>query len=147
MAQHPEIRFIRRHPEAQLPAYGSSEAAGADVRSVEDLTLAPGRRILVPTGLGCVIPSGWEIQARPRSGLALKHGITLVNSPGTIDSDFGGEIGIILINHGTEPFQIRKGDRIAQIVVAPAHRASFGWAETGRETARGTGGFGSTGVS
>lgn len=132
-----------------LPAYETAGAAGADVRanlpdrgSVE---LAPGARALIPTGLRVEIPQGYEIQVRPRSGLALKHGITLPNTPGTIDSDYRGPLGVILLNAGTEPFTVRHGERIAQLVVAPVLQAVFEEAETLDETARGSGGFGSTG--
>lgn len=128
-----------------LPAYATSGAAGMDVLSAEDVTLAPGGRHAVATGLAMAIPPGFEIQVRPRSGLALKHGITVPNTPGTIDSDYRGELKVILINHGAEPFEIRRGDRVAQLVLAPVVQAS--WLETDRldETLRGEGGFGSTG--
>ncbi len=116
-----------------------------DVVSAEDLTLAPGARHAVATGLAMAILPGFEIQVRPRSGLALKHGISVPNAPGTIDSDYRGELKIILINHGSEPFAIRRGDRVAQLVLAPVVRA--GWVEVDEldDTARGAGGFGSTG--
>jgi len=128
-----------------LPAYATSGAAGMDVVAAEDVTIAPGARHAVATGLAIAIPPGYEIQVRPRSGLALKHGITVPNTPGTIDSDYRGEVKAILINHGSEPFQIRRGDRVAQLVLAPVTRA--GWLEVDHleETARGEGGFGSTG--
>ena len=128
-----------------LPAYATAGAAGMDVVSAEDVTIAPAARHAVATGLALAIPEGFEIQVRPRSGLALKHGITVPNTPGTIDSDYRGELKVILINHGTEPFEIRRGDRVAQLVLAPVTRA--GWVEvtTLDETARGAGGFGSTG--
>jgi len=116
-----------------------------DVLSAEDVTLAPGARHAVATGLSVAIPDGYEIQVRPRSGLALKHGISVPNTPGTIDSDYRGELKVILINHGAEPFAIARGDRIAQLVLTPVTRAA--WAEVAEldETARGAGGFGSTG--
>jgi dUTP pyrophosphatase len=128
-----------------LPVYATAGAAGMDVVSAEDVTLAPGARHAVATGLAMAIPAGFEIQVRPRSGLALKHGITVPNTPGTIDSDYRGELKVILINHGSEDFAIRRGDRVAQLVLAPVTRA--GWVEVDSldETARGAGGFGSTG--
>ncbi|WP_341198136.1 dUTP diphosphatase [Hyphomonas chukchiensis] len=132
-----------------LPAYETAGSAGMDVRAalpeVEPLVLAPGARAMVPTGLSVAIPEGYEIQVRPRSGLAAKHGLTCLNTPGTIDSDYRGEIKVILINLGTEPFTIARGERIAQLVLAPV--TQLGWAEvdTLDETRRGTGGFGSTG--
>ena len=128
-----------------LPAYATDGAAGMDVVSAEAVTLAPGARHAVATGLALAIPQGYEIQVRPRSGLALKHGITVPNTPGTIDSDYRGELKVILINHGTEPFVIARGDRVAQLVLAPVVQAA--WDEVGEldATARGAGGFGSTG--
>ncbi|WP_310534522.1 dUTP diphosphatase [Novosphingobium sp.] len=128
-----------------LPAYATSGAAGMDVVSAEDVSLAPGARHAVATGLAMAIPPGFEVQVRPRSGLALKHGITVPNTPGTIDSDYRGELKIILINHGSVPFDIRRGDRVAQLVLAPVVQA--GWVEVDEldDTARGAGGFGSTG--
>ena len=128
-----------------LPVYATEGAAGMDVVAAEDVTIAPGARHAVATGLAMAIPAGYEIQVRPRSGLALKHGITVPNTPGTIDSDYRGELKVILINHGSEDFAIRRGDRVAQLVLAPVTRA--GWVEVNSldETARGTGGFGSTG--
>ena len=128
-----------------LPAYASAGAAGMDVVSAEDVTLAPGARHAVATGLALAIPPGYEIQVRPRSGLALKHGITVPNTPGTIDSDYRGELKVILINHGQQPFEILRGDRVAQLVLAPVTRAAWVEAEHLDETARGEGGFGSTG--
>ncbi|MAE92154.1 MAG: dUTP diphosphatase [Pelagibaca sp.] len=134
-----------------LPAYATSGAAGADLRANlpdrGEVVLAPGARALVPTGLRLAIPEGWEVQIRPRSGLALKHGITLPNSPGTIDSDYRGPLGVIVMNAGEAPFTIAHGDRIAQMVAAPVVQAGFDLVETLPETARGAGGFGSTGVS
>ncbi|MBU6265967.1 MAG: dUTP diphosphatase [Sphingomonadales bacterium] len=128
-----------------LPVYATAGAAGMDVVAAEDVTLAPGARHAVATGLALAIPAGHEIQVRPRSGLALKHGVTVPNTPGTIDSDYRGELKVILINHGADPFEIRRGDRVAQLVLAPVTRAA--WLEVAEldETARGTGGFGSTG--
>lgn len=128
-----------------LPVYATAGAAGMDVVSAEDVTIAPGMRHAVATGLAMAIPEGYEIQVRPRSGLALKHGITVPNTPGTIDSDYRGELKVILINHGGADFAIRRGDRVAQLVLAPLTRASWREVETLDETARGTGGFGSTG--
>lgn len=139
---------IRRLPHGDslpLPAYATPGAAGMDVVAAEDITLAPGARHAVATGFSLAIPEGYEIQVRPRSGLALKHGITVPNTPGTIDSDYRGELKVILINHGAEPFPIHRGDRIAQLVLAPVTLAA--WQEVAEldETARGAGGFGSTG--
>ncbi len=134
-----------------LPSYETSGAAGADLRANFSegerggLTLALGGRALVPAGLRLEIPAGYEVQIRPRSGLALKHGITLPNSPGTIDSDYRGPLGVIVMNAGTEPFVINHGDRIAQMVVAPVVQARFELTEALEDTARGAGGFGSTG--
>jgi dUTP pyrophosphatase len=128
-----------------LPAYATAGAAGMDVISAEDVTIAPGGRHAVATGLALAIPDGYEVQVRPRSGLALKHGISLPNSPGTIDSDYRGELKIIVINHGTEDFVFRRGDRVAQLVLAPVTRAAWVEVSSLDETARGAGGFGSTG--
>lgn len=141
-----DIPTLSNHTE-NIPSYGTEHAAGADVRALlrEDVTLAPGCAKLIPTGLHFAIPEGYEIQVRPRSGLALKYGITVLNTPGTIDSDYRGELGVILINHGKEPFTISNGMRIAQIIVAPVIRANFFITENLNETARGTCGFGSTG--
>jgi len=135
-------------PGAALPEYGTAGAAGADVRAhiSQDIVMQPGARLLIPTGLRFAIPPGYEIQVRPRSGLALKHGITVLNSPGTIDSDYRGELGVILIHHGSEPFVINPGMRIAQIVLAPVIRAAFISEEKLAVTARGEGGFGHTGT-
>ncbi|WP_417719352.1 dUTP diphosphatase [Salipiger sp.] len=134
-----------------LPAYATEGAAGADLRANfpdrGTVDLLPGARALIPTGLRLAIPAGWEVQIRPRSGLALKHGITLPNAPGTIDSDYRGPLGVILLNAGTEPFTIAHGDRIAQMVAAPVARAAFDLVETLPETLRGSGGFGSTGTA
>jgi dUTP pyrophosphatase len=135
-------------PSLPLPAYETPGAAGADVRAnLPDgpVRLAPGARMLVPTGLRLAIPPGFEVQVRPRSGLALRHGIALVNSPGTIDSDYRGEVGVIMLNAGSETFEITHGMRIAQLVVAPVVQADFALAAELGETARGAGGFGSTG--
>lgn len=140
--------LVKRLPEfegLELPAYATEGAAGMDVLSAEDVLLAPGARHAVATGLAVAIPQGYEIQVRPRSGLALKHGVTVPNTPGTIDSDYRGELKVILINHGKVAFEIRRGDRIAQLVLAPVVRASWLKVDELDETARGEGGFGSTG--
>jgi len=128
-----------------LPTYASEDAVGLDVTSAEDLILQPGERHAVATGFAIEIPRGYEVQVRPRSGLAIKQGITCLNTPGTIDSDYRGEVKVILINLGQQPFSIRRGERIAQLVPAPVLRASFVEADQLGETARGSGGFGSTG--
>lgn len=125
----------------------TSHAAGMDLYAdlAADAVLHPGERLLVPTGIAIALPEGFEAQIRPRSGLALKHGISLVNAPGTIDADYRGEIGVILINHGAEPFTLRRGERIAQMVVAPFSRVVWDERSDLEETRRGTGGFGHTG--
>ncbi len=128
-----------------LPAYATAGAAGMDVVAAEDLTLAPGARHAVATGFALGIPEGFEVQVRPRSGLALKHGITCLNTPGTIDSDYRGEVKVILANLGDAPFVVARGERIAQLVPAAVQRAVLAEVETLDETARGSGGFGSTG--
>jgi dUTP pyrophosphatase len=129
----------------ELPAYATHGAAGMDVLAAEDVVLNPGARHAVATGLAVAIPPGFEIQVRPRSGLALKHGISIPNTPGTIDSDYRGELKVIVINHGAEVFDIRRGDRIAQLVLAPVTRAAWLPVDELDETLRGEGGFGSTG--
>ena len=132
-----------------LPAYGTAGAAGADLRAhlpVGEVILTPGERALVPTGLKLAVPEGYEVQVRPRSGLALKHGITLPNTPGTIDSDYRGELGVIVLNTGDAGFRITHGMRIAQMVVAPVVQAAFEVVDRLEDTARGAGGFGSTGA-
>ena len=128
------------------PAYATAHAAGMDIVSAIDLVIMPGDRAAVPTGFAIAIPEGYEVQARPRSGLALKHGVTCLNSPGTIDADYRGEIRIILANLGRDPFVVARGDRIAQLVPAAVQRATCVLVTELDETARGTGGFGSTGV-
>ena len=130
-----------------LPEWKTAGAAGADVHAAvaEPLVLAPGARALVPTGLRLAIPDGWELQVRPRSGLAVRHGVTVLNAPGTIDSDYRGELQVALVNLGSEPFRVQRGERIAQLVLAPAHRARWEVVEQLADTARGAGGFGSTG--
>lgn len=139
------VKFKKINPEAILPAYAHPGDAGLDVYSVDDLTIQPGRRALVKTGLVMELPSDAEAQVRPRSGLALKFGVTVLNSPGTIDAGYRGEVGVILVNHGEEPFQIRKGDRIAQIVIASVVHADIVEVEDVESSERGEGGFGSTG--
>ena len=148
------IRVIREDgadPAVALPSYETAGAAGADVRAnLPDrgkIVLMPGERALVPTGLRIEIPDGYEVQVRPRSGLALKHGITLPNAPGTIDSDYRGPLGVIVLNAGQDRFEIAHGDRIAQLVVAPVVQARFQLTGHLRQTERGAGGFGSTGRS
>ncbi len=132
-----------------LPAYETADAAGMDLRAaVEDsapVTLAPGHRAMIPTGLTIALPSGYEAQVRPRSGLAARHGVTCLNSPGTVDADYRGEVKVILINHGQEPFVIKRGERIAQMIIAPVTRADLKVVTELDETKRGAGGFGSTG--
>ena len=146
----PAVVAVVRLPEGEglpLPAYMSGGAAGADVVAAvgADLVLAPGERALVPTGFALEVPDGLEVQVRPRSGLAAKHGVTLLNSPGTIDSDYRGPVGVVLVNLGREPYTVRRGERIAQLVVAPVLRAAFREVEALGASARGEGGFGSTG--
>jgi dUTP pyrophosphatase len=139
---------IKRLPHGEglaLPAYATPGAAGMDVLAAEDVALAPGARHAVATGFSVAIPEGYEIQVRPRSGLALKHGITVPNTPGTIDSDYRGELKVIMINHGAEAFAIHRGDRVAQLVLAPVTQAAWDEVAELDETSRGAGGFGSTG--
>lgn len=139
---------IRRLPHGAglaLPAYATAGAAGMDVLAAEDVTIAPGGRHAVATGFAVAIPAGYEIQVRPRSGLALKHGISVPNSPGTVDADYRGEVKVILINLSDEAFAIRRGDRVAQLVLAPVVQAAWEEVADLDETARGAGGFGSTG--
>ncbi len=150
----PELRVLWEDwadRDLPLPSYETAGAAGADVRAnlpladrAEGITLAPMQRLIVPTGIRVEIPSGYEMQIRPRSGLALKHGITLPNTPGTIDSDYRGPLGVALINLGDAPYTLHHGDRIAQIIVAPVVQARFAVVEHLTETPRGAGGFGST---
>ena len=143
----PGVR-VKRLPHfegLELPAYATEGSAGMDVLAAEDVTLAPGARHAVATGLALAVPHGFELQVRPRSGLALKHGVTLPNTPGTIDSDYRGELKIIMINLGDAAFQIRRGDRVAQLVLAPVTTATWLKVDELDETARGEGGFGSTG--
>ncbi len=139
---------LKRLPHGEglpLPAYASAGAAGMDVVAAEDVELAPGARAAVATGIAIAIPEGYEVQVRPRSGLALRHGVTCLNTPGTIDHDYRGEVKVILANLGTDAFQVARGERIAQLVPAPGQRAAFARVDDLDDTVRGTGGFGSTG--
>lgn len=142
-----EIVVLAHGEGLALPAYETAAAAGMDLRAAVDapLTLAPGARAAIPTGLMMAIPAGFEGQVRPRSGLALKQGLTVLNAPGTIDADYRGEVKVILINHGEAPAKIQRGDRIAQLVIAPVIRVDVRQVERLDDTARGAGGFGSTG--
>lgn len=150
--KQPHLLFVRDHPDAKIPVRATDGAAGADLHAVipdykDVLTLYPGSRLLISTGLRVAIPEGWEMQIRPRSGLAVKYGITVLNSPGTIDSDYRGVVGVCLIHLGQHPFEIRTGDRIAQMVIAEVPAYSASEVESLDDTARGAGGFGSTGLS
>jgi dUTP pyrophosphatase len=144
-----DIRQLPHGEGLPLPAYQSAHAAGlyllAAVPESAPLVLAPGKHAMVPTGLAIALPEGFEAQVRPRSGLAAKHGVTVLNAPGTIDADYRGEISVILINHGAEPFAIRRGERIAQLVIAPVVQARLNPVDSLPDTGRGSGGFGSTG--
>ncbi|MBV8067869.1 MAG: dUTP diphosphatase [Candidatus Eremiobacteraeota bacterium] len=148
-----EVRVaLRRLPQGEglpVPQYKSEHAAGADLCAAvrEQLTLLPGARALVPTGFSIALPPGYEAQIRPRSGLAIRNGVTCLNAPGTIDADYRGELQVVLANFGTQPFVVRRGDRIAQMIVAPVARASFDLVDELPPTVRSDGGFGSTGVS
>jgi dUTP pyrophosphatase len=150
--QHVELRIRRLEHGAglALPSYESEQAAGLDlaaaVGEAEPVILEPGARTLVPTGFAVELPQDFEAQVRPRSGLALRHGVTVLNAPGTIDADYRGEVKVLLINHGDAPFEITRGLRIAQLVVQPVSRAALAEVETLNESARGDGGFGSTGT-
>ena len=143
------VKLLAHFDGLALPAYETAGSAGLDIRAAvpddEPICLQPGQRAMVPTGLSVAIPDGHELQMRPRSGLAAKHGITCLNSPGTIDSDYRGELKVILINHGTEPFDIARGERIGQLVLAPVTRLEWSQVDTLPDTSRGEGGFGSTG--
>lgn len=147
----PQIRVditIEPHGEGlPLPAYESENAAGMDLRAAipSPITLQPGERVLVPTGIRIALPAFTEAQVRPRSGLALRHGLSLLNTPGTIDADYRGEIKVILVNHGTEPYSINRGDRIAQLIVAPVHHVTWNQVSKLDDTVRGSGGFGHSG--
>lgn len=142
------VRRLDHNRDLPLPRYETAGAAGMDLLAAvtSDVVLQPGARAIIPTGLQMAIPAGFEVQVRPRSGLAAKNGVTVLNSPGTIDSDYRGEIGVILINHGAEPFTIARGSRIAQMVIASVTQGTLVEADTLDATARGAGGFGSTGV-
>ncbi|MCK6547122.1 dUTP diphosphatase [Myxococcota bacterium] len=133
-------------PAPALPSYATAGAAGFDLPSAVDVVLEPGAFTAVPTGLALELPEGFEGQVRPRSGLAAKHGVTVLNAPGTIDADYRGEVKVLLVNHGRAPFAINAGDRIAQLVVAKVERATLTWADALGDTPRGAGGFGHTGV-
>ncbi len=143
-----KVKIKKLHPKAVIPRYMSEHAAGLDLCTVieEPLTLAPGERVLLPTGLALEIPPGYEGQVRPRSGLALKQGIALVNAPGTIDADYRGEVGIIVINHGRDPVTFAPGDRVAQLIIAPVTRAQLLEADELSSSERSSGGFGHTGI-
>jgi dUTP pyrophosphatase len=140
------VKVKKLDPLARIPTYQSIEAAGFDLHSVEDKIVGVGQRVLVRTGLAVALTAGYELQIRPRSGLALKYGITVLNSPGTVDSDYRGELMALLINHSDEPFEIKVGERIAQAVINEIIQADFAVVEELCDTARGVGGFGSTGV-
>lgn len=140
------VKRLESAGDLPLPSYETSGSAGMDVRAAEEAVIAPANRALVGTGFAFAIPAGYEIQVRPRSGLALKKGVSIPNTPGTIDSDYRGELKVILINHGAEDFMIQRGDRIAQIIVAPVQRAILMEVADLDETERGSGGFGSTGI-
>jgi dUTP pyrophosphatase len=139
------IKFVKLHPDAKPPIYQTDQSVGADLTSIEDYNLLTGEFKLIKTGIAVELPRAVEMQIRPRSGLAYKHGVTVLNAPGTIDSDYRGEIGVILINHGPEDFQINKGDRIAQAVLSKAVLANYKQVKELSSTERGAGGFGSTG--
>jgi dUTP pyrophosphatase len=139
------IMRLANGQDLPLPAYETAGAAGMDLRAAEPMVLKPGARCLLPTGIAIALPQGFEAQVRPRSGLAVKHGVTVLNAPGTIDCDYRGEVKVPLINLGQEDFQILRGDRIAQMVIAPVTRIAWAEASSLAETARGAGGFGSSG--
>lgn len=150
MGLNVSLKWLPHGAGLPLPRYETSESAGVDLAAAltdgEDLVLVPGARALVPTGFAIALPSGYEAQVRPRSGLAAKNGVTVLNSPGTIDADYRGEVKVILINHGHEPFTITRGMRIAQMVIAPVTQVAWNEALSLDDSARGAGGFGSTGV-
>jgi dUTP pyrophosphatase len=143
------VQRLPHGADLPLPAYATAQSAGLDLMAAIDgeITLTPSARQLIPTGLSIALPAGYEAQVRPRSGLALKHGITVLNAPGTIDADYRGEVKVLLINHGPENFVLKRGDRIAQMVVAPVTRIAWAVVERLDETARGAGGYGSTGIA
>lgn len=150
MAEVPvSVHRLPHGADLPLPAYATVQSAGLDLMAAidGDVVLQPGARQLIPTGLAIALPAGFEAQVRPRSGLALKHGITVLNAPGTIDADYRGEVKVLLVNHGAEPFVLKRGDRVAQMVVAPVTRIAWSMVETLDETARGAGGYGSTGIA
>lgn len=140
-----QVKFLKLHPDAKPPMYQTDQSVGADLTSIEDVELNPGEFKLVKTGISVELPRGTEMQIRPRSGLAFKHGVTVLNAPGTIDSDYRGEVGVLLINHGQSLFRVNKGDRIAQAVLAKAILMNYKLAKSLDSTDRGDGGFGSTG--
>ena len=142
-----EIQVLSHGEGLELPFYASAQAAGADIRAAvtDDVIIKPGAFALIKTGFSMALADGYEAQIRPRSGLAYKHGVTVLNSPGTIDADYRGEVGVILINHGSQPFVVTRGERIAQMVIAQFVQASFSAVDTLSETVRGEGGFGSSG--
>jgi dUTP pyrophosphatase len=144
-----KVTRLAHGADLPLPHYATAQSAGLDLVAAipDEFSLAPGERALIPTGFAMALPSGYEAQIRPRSGLALKHGVTTLNTPGTIDADYRGEVGVILINHGQEVFAIKRGDRIAQMVVAPVTRLQWSEQAALDTTERGAGGFGSTGVA
>jgi dUTP pyrophosphatase len=143
------VQRLPHGADLPLPAYATAQSAGLDLMAAvtSDVTLASGARQLIPTGLAIALPAGFEAQVRPRSGLALKHGVTVLNSPGTIDADYRGEVQVLLINHGQAPFVIKRGDRIAQMVVAPVTQIAWAIVEQLDQTERGSGGYGSTGIA
>ena len=142
------VTRLPHNADLPLPAYETAQSAGMDLAAAIDapMTLAPGKRAIVPTGLAIALPAGFEAQVRPRSGLAAKNGVTVLNTPGTIDADYRGEVKVILVNLGEDPFEIERGMRIAQMVIAPVTQASFTEVDSLSETERGSGGFGSTGT-
>jgi len=143
-----KLKTLEHFGELQLPKFETALAAGADLRAAvgEDIVIAPRERTLIPTGFAMALPAGYEAQIRPRSGLAYKHGVTCLNTPGTIDADYRGEVKVLLINHGNAPFTITRGERIAQMIISPITQPDFLRVEDLDETLRGDGGFGSTGV-
>ncbi len=142
-----QIKFIKLHPDAKPPMYQTDQSVGADLTSIEHVNIEPGQFRLVKTGIAVELPRGTEMQIRPRSGLAFKHGVTVLNAPGTIDADYRGEVGVLLINHGTTTFRVCKGDRIAQAILAKAILVNYRQVKELSGTDRGAGGFGSTGRS
>ncbi|MDR0449958.1 MAG: dUTP diphosphatase [Treponema sp.] len=148
MQQNPVVKIVKKDPSLALPRYETAGASGMDLRAflAEDVEIPPGGRVSLPTGLFLQIPPGYEAQVRPRSGIAARYGVTVLNSPGTIDADYRGELRILLINLGSESFRVRNGDRIAQLVIGPVSRALLEEGSVLAETERGSGGFGSTGI-